>query len=71
MRNAIAVVLGIVGVVTALSGLLFSLQGFGVVGGSPMSNTTTWSILGPIILLVGVGIALAGWRVNHSSRTRG
>jgi len=33
-----------------LFGLLFALQGFGMVGGSPMSNTTTWSVLGPIIV---------------------
>lgn len=68
MRNVAAVVLGIVGIVVALFGLLFALQGFGVVGGSPMSNTTTWSILGPIILLVGVCIALAAWRLNRSTR---
>jgi hypothetical protein len=68
MRRLAAVVLGIGGVFVALCGLLFALQGFGVVGGSPMSNTTTWSILGPIILLVGVGIALAGWRVGRSAR---
>ena len=35
----------------ALFGLLFTLQGFGAVQGSPMSNTTTWSVLGPIIAL--------------------
>jgi hypothetical protein len=52
----------IVGVVVALFGLLFFLQGIGVVGGSPMTNTTTWSILGPIIALVGVGIAVAASR---------
>lgn len=66
MRTVIAVVLGIVGVFVGLSGLLFALQGFGLVGGSPMSNTTTWSILGPIILLIGVAIALAGWRMNKT-----
>lgn len=68
MRSVAAVVLGIVGVFVTFCGLLFALQGFGVVGGSPMSNTTTWSILGPIILLVGVGIALAAWRVGRASR---
>ena len=51
-----------VGVVVALFGLLFTLQGLGAVGGSPMSNTTTWSVLGPIIAVVGVVIALVGWR---------
>ena len=50
------------GVLVALFGLLFALQGFGVVGGSPMSNTTTWSVLGPIIALVGVAIAVGATR---------
>jgi hypothetical protein len=52
----------VVGVVVALFGLLFTLQGVGAVGGSPMSNTTTWSVLGPIIALVGIVLAVAGWR---------
>ncbi len=56
------VIVLIVGVVVALFGLLFALQGFGLVGGSPMSNTTTWSILGPIIALVGVAIAASAAR---------
>ncbi|KMO77623.1 hypothetical protein MCHUDSM44219_03284 [Mycolicibacterium chubuense] len=52
----------VVGIVVALFGLLFTLQGVGAVGGSPMSNTTTWSVLGPIIVIVGVVVAVAGWR---------
>lgn len=52
----------IVGVVIALFGLLFALQGFGAVQGSPMSSTTMWSVLGPLIALAGLGIAFAGWR---------
>ncbi|MBI5339127.1 MAG: hypothetical protein HZB45_15740 [Mycolicibacterium rufum] len=52
----------VVGIVVALFGLLFTLQGVGAVGGSPMSNTTTWSVLGPIIAIVGVVVAVAGWR---------
>lgn len=58
MRIAILVV----GIVVTLFGLLWALQGFGVVGGSPMSNTTTWSIIGPIVALVGIGIAVYGGR---------
>ena len=56
------IALVVVGVVVALFGLLWALQGFGVVGGSPMSNTTTWSVIGPITALVGIGIAYAGYR---------
>jgi hypothetical protein len=51
-----------IGVFVALCGLLFTLQGIGVVGGSPMSNTTTWSVLGPIIALVGVGAVVVAAR---------
>jgi amino acid transporter len=51
------------GVIVALLGLLFTLQGFGVVSGSSMSNTTTWSILGPIIVIIGVGLIYRGTRV--------
>ncbi len=63
MGRVFAIVLG---VVVALFGLLFALQGFGVVGGSPMSNTTAWSILGPVIVLIGIAIAAAAARRNNS-----
>jgi hypothetical protein len=55
-------ILVVLGVIIALFGLLFSLQGFGMVSGSSMSGTATWSILGPIILVAGAAIALVGWR---------
>lgn len=51
-----------VGVIVALFGLLWALQGFGVVQGSPMSNATTWSIIGPITAVIGVVIAGLSWR---------
>ena len=60
------VVVVALGVLVALAGLLFSLQGFGAVSGSPMTNTTMWSILGPIIALIGIAIAFAGSRWRES-----
>jgi uncharacterized membrane protein YidH (DUF202 family) len=56
----IAMIVG--GVVVALFGILFALQGFGAVQGSPMSSTTTWSVLGPLIAIAGVVLAVAGLR---------
>jgi hypothetical protein len=50
------------GLILALFGLIWALQGFGVLGGSPMSNTTTWSVIGPITVLIGIVIALFSWR---------
>jgi hypothetical protein len=51
-----------VGFILALFGLIWALQGFGVLGGSQMSNTTTWSISGPITALIGIVIAVVSWR---------
>jgi drug/metabolite transporter superfamily protein YnfA len=59
MRSAFLVLFG---VIIALFGLLFTLQGFGMVQGSPMSNTTTWSVLGPIIALAGAAMVYLGYR---------
>jgi hypothetical protein len=47
----------ILGLVVAAFGVLFTLQGVGVVKGSFMSNTTTWTILGPIIIVAGASYA--------------
>ena len=54
-----------VGVLLALFGLIWALQGFGVLLGSPMSNTVTWSIIGPITVVVGIAIAVFGWRTRR------
>jgi len=51
-----------IGLLVALFGLIWALQGFGVLGGSQMSNTTTWSITGPITMLVGIVVAVVSWR---------
>jgi len=52
----------VAGVVVALVGLLWTLQGFDIVTGSSMSGTTTWSIIGPIVLVVGVVLMWVGIR---------
>jgi hypothetical protein len=59
-----AVIFAAVGVLVALAGLLFTLQGLGFVHGSPMTNDHLWAVLGPIIALVGVVIVWAGWRAR-------
>lgn len=64
MKSPIVFVLGIV---LVLLGLLFSLQGFGVILGSAMSGTTTWSILGPVIVVVGLVLAVRA-RPNRPNR---
>jgi len=62
MRSALLVLFG---VIIALFGALFTLQGIGVVQGSPMSNTTTWTVLGPLIVLGGVAMIVLGRRLRR------
>jgi hypothetical protein len=52
----------VVGAVVVLFGLLFTLQGIGVISGSSMSNTTFWSVAGPLVILVGLAVAGIGIR---------
>ncbi|WP_405067120.1 hypothetical protein OG558_36600 [Kribbella sp. NBC_01510] len=59
MKKPLWVVVG--GVVAAL-GLLFTLQGTDVIGGSAMSGTTFWAIAGPVILVIGLVVVVMGVR---------
>lgn len=61
MRRAFVVTFA-VGLLVAAFGLIWALQGFGVISGSPMSNTTTWSVIGPITVVIGIVIAAFSWR---------
>jgi hypothetical protein len=52
----------VVGGVVALLGLLFTLQGTNVIGGSGMSGNTFWAVAGPIIIVIGLVVAATGAR---------
>jgi hypothetical protein len=52
----------IIGVLVALAGLQFTLQGVGVIKGSTMSDTTFWTVAGPVIIAVGLVVAGVGAR---------
>ena len=54
------VVLVGVGFLLTLAGVIFTLQGVGVLGGSVMSGVTFWAVAGPVIALVGLVLAVIG-----------
>ena len=56
------VVLVGVGFLLTLAGVVFTLQGVGVLGGSDMSGVTFWAVVGPVIALAGLVLALIGLR---------
>lgn len=49
-------VLLVIAVLVFLSGLVWFLQGINVLLGSPMSGTTTWTINGAIMMVIGGGL---------------
>ena len=55
------------GVVIAAAGVIFTLQGVGILGGSVMSGVTFWAVVGPIIALAGLSLATLGIRRRSSS----
>ncbi len=57
MNRTLTLVLA--GVLVAV-GVLWTLQGLGVVGGSAMSGVRLWAVIGPFVALLGIVVAVGG-----------
>jgi hypothetical protein len=64
MSRSLAVGLGFVLLVV---GGLWTLQGLGYVGGSPMTGVTFWAVAGPLVALLGLLLAVVGGRGRRRS----
>lgn len=53
------------GALVTAAGVVFALQGLGYLGGSSMTGTTLWVILGPLIAVLGLSMAAAGLRARR------
>ena len=51
-----------IGALLILVGLLWTLQGLGVVGGSVMSGVTLWAVIGPLVALAGLALLVRALR---------
>ena len=60
-------VLTAAGVVLTIAGVIWALQGFGVIGGSFMSGDSVWAIIGPIVAAIGLIVAVIGVRRARSA----
>jgi hypothetical protein len=60
-------VLTAVGVIATIAGVIWALQGFGVIGGSFMSGNSVWAIIGPIVAVVGLLLTAIGIRRARSA----
>lgn len=65
MRSGVLTALG---VILTIAGVIWALQGFGVIGGSFMSGDSVWAIIGPIVAVIGMLItAIAVRRARAAS----
>jgi hypothetical protein len=51
-----------VGVVCVLVGGVWTLQGFGVIGGSFMTNSPLWLVIGLVVAVAGLAVIVLGVR---------
>jgi hypothetical protein len=59
----------LLGVVLAVVGVIWALQGFDVIGGSAMSGVTLWAIVGPVVAVAGLIVAVFGALVGRRGNT--
>ena len=60
-----SLVLVIVGAVAVLLGGVWTLQGSGVIGGSFMTDSTMWLVIGVVVVVVGAGLVVLGARKRN------
>lgn len=60
-------VLLIIAALLIVFGMIFFLQGIGVVGGSAMTGNPTWAVIGPIMIVVGLVVGLLARRRRGTS----
>lgn len=62
---------GWAGLLMLIAGVVWTLQGFGLIRGSVMTGVTLWAVVGPVVALGGLALMMAGlWRRNLRSCAR-
>jgi drug/metabolite transporter superfamily protein YnfA len=55
-----------VGALITLVGLVWTLQGLDILGGSAMSGQTMWAVIGPIVAIIGIAVIVVARRGRRS-----
>jgi len=56
----------IIGGIAVLFGLIWTLQGLNILGGSVMSGQTIFVVIGPLVAVVGVVLVVVGVRAGRA-----
>ena len=65
MRGWFRLTLGLLAVVV---GLVWTLQGMGTLRGSAMSGDDAWTIIGPIVVVIGLVLLALGLRARNRAK---
>jgi len=58
------------GALLTVTGVIWTLQGLGYIGGSVMTGATVWAVIGPVVAVAGLAMAAAGLRRRTSRSNR-
>jgi LPXTG-motif cell wall-anchored protein len=56
------IVISVVAALLALMGLVFFLQGIGILLGSYMTGQAQWALIGIVLMVIGGGVLYRNWR---------
>jgi hypothetical protein len=59
-----------IALIVALVGLVWVGQGANLIGGSAMSGSSFWLVVGLVLLVVAAAIAFREWQVSRGSQPR-
>jgi len=62
-------VLTALGVLLTIAGVIWALQGFGVIGGSFMSGDSVWAVIGPVVAVIGLVLVAMAFKRGRSPRS--
>jgi uncharacterized membrane protein YidH (DUF202 family) len=56
------------GLLAVVVGLVWTLQGMGTLRGSAMSGDDAWTIIGPIVVVIGLVLLVLGLRARNRAK---
>ena len=56
------------GIVLVIIGCVFTLQGLGYLAGSAMTGVALWSVIGPIVAIVGIALVVQAARAGRTGQ---
>ena len=58
----------VIAIVLVLAGLVWFGQGSGMIGGSAMSGSSFWAVVGVVLVIAGLAVGVLEWRSTRRAR---